>query len=255
MPRIDVVNLVASMLCRNELERYLPEVIGHLREFCDRIIVVDDKSTDGSYEWLLQQSNWQLTVAGNLDESFDEHEGKLRQRLLDVTLAMAPEATHVLSIDADEFVQDGDMLRRELEEHSDAPAWTMTMSEIWKADETHLFVRMDGGWVAHEVLAVWRVPHGRLLKIPERQLAGGRVPRGIEYGTALPSQQILFHFGWTDPLTRAQRYARYMLLDGGQYHSRKHLESIVSPEKAMRLITLPWPDTAWAVDVREKLTR
>jgi glycosyltransferase involved in cell wall biosynthesis len=49
------VKLIASLIVRNELKRYLEPCVAHLLEFCDEIRVLDDRSDDGTREWLAKQ--------------------------------------------------------------------------------------------------------------------------------------------------------------------------------------------------------
>ena len=56
------MRLVASLIGRNELSRYLVPCIESLQEFCDEIRVVDDYSTDGSFQWLSEQENVVVTA-------------------------------------------------------------------------------------------------------------------------------------------------------------------------------------------------
>src|SRR5262245_43513493 len=105
------MKLVASLIVKNELGRYLPECVGHLRDFCDLLVVLDDGSTDRTGEWLDDNTD-EMMVVQHLDPSdgfFSGHEGRKRQALLNLTLNQQPD--WVLAIDADEFISDPVMLR------------------------------------------------------------------------------------------------------------------------------------------------
>src|SRR5262245_21066405 len=122
------VKLVASMIVRNELGRYLRPCINALLGYCDEIRVLDDGSDDGTYEYLSESP---LTrVLRNDGPTFFEHEGAARQRLYEWTLQAQP--THILAIDADEFVEDGHRLRGQLD--LARAAWSLCIQEIWQAD-------------------------------------------------------------------------------------------------------------------------
>jgi hypothetical protein len=244
----------ASLVVRNELDRYLPLVLQHLRGFCDQITILDDHSSDGTFAWLLEEKDEQVSVAVNPAGSFDQHEGRVRQRLLEMTLARAP--THVLAIDADEFVHDGRALRHTLTEDPTAQAWTMNMTEVWNVSEQHLHVRADGGWRPHETPIIWRVPPNRdprMWRIADRKLACPRIPMAVARSAATPAGQRIYHFGWADPATRQARYDRYMRLDRGRFHARSHLASIAWPDSRITFEVIPWPDSEWADPVQAKL--
>ncbi len=236
------MNLTASLVVRNELHRYLEPCVEHLLAFCDTVVVLDDASDDGTREWLIEHPDERLIVAQQSRSTFYEHEGRTRQLLIDTTLAHAP--THVLSIDADEFISDGALLRQRLEADPDTAVWQLNIEEIWRAND-HLYVREDGGWRTHGLAVLWKAPppgiHWRIL---DRKLACRRVPTQVlsEMGRAKPTNVDLLHFGWSNPSERATRYARYTRHDNGKFHASAHLRSIMWPDTRVRLRQRDWPD-------------
>ncbi len=231
------MNLVASLVVRNEVGRYLPACIEHLRAFCDQIVVLDDASDDATRDWLFDQTDDQMGVAYLDRQRFYEHEGKTRDELLRVTLGVKP--THILPLDADELVADGPGLRAMIEERPDVPAWHLPIHEVWQADRERYFTREDGGWPQGRTLA-WKVPTGPL-KFPDRALACGRVPSQIRRLAAQHTNVPLLHLGWLDESTREARVARYTEHDGGRFHARSHLASILDAAQ-VRLEGRAWPD-------------
>jgi len=239
------VKLVASLIVKNELGRYLPECIGHLRDFCDLVVVLDDGSTDRTGEWLDDNTDWQMVVQ-HLDPSdgfFAGHEGRKRQALLDLTLQQFPD--WVLGIDADEFVSDGKLLRQ----YADGPrlVGSLEMEEVWLCDRLGLTLRVDGGWRPHPVPCFWsaRVAgyRGRSLRIADRALACGREPESVRrmFSRSRPTGASILHFGWANPATRQARYERYVTADGGRYHANAHLQSIMWPPADVTLERQRWP--------------
>ena len=251
------MRLVASMIVRNEMNRYLPMCIGSLAEFCDEIRVFDDGSTDGTFEWLAVHPK--VAVLQQPTSTFFEHEGNARQAALRWTLELTPRPTHILTIDADEFVSDGAALRRKLE-HEDhwanprqLQAWTLDMLEVWRADEDCLCIRCDGGWKAHPVPAVFTVPDrpGPDFRIQNRQLACGRTPIEVNRLSARGGMSRLdvdlLHFGWACEPDRPARHERYAVADGGRFHQSTHLNSILWPDNKVRLSAYDWPSGLAAV--------
>jgi glycosyltransferase involved in cell wall biosynthesis len=239
------VNLVAGLVVRNELSRYLELCIDSLLEFCDEVRVIDDRSTDGSYEYLIsgQQVARKISAIGNRGPGFYEHEGRLRQQLLEWTLGAEP--THILAIDADEFIADGRMVRQSLEHQPQQEVWTLGMQEIWKADEGALWIRSDGGWRAHETTALFRVPDVLQSNwgIADKQLSCGREPVYVrnQFRSALRTGTEILHFGWTNESERIPRYERYAVADGGRFHASAHLQSILFEDRRVRLKRRGWP--------------
>lgn len=231
------MKLVGSMIVRNELGRYLRESVGSLLEFCDEIAVLDDGSDDGSLEWLQGQSRVRVSTRPH---AFYEHEGRARQDLLDLTL-VACHPTHVLAIDADEFVSDGRAVRTACEtgEH---PTYSLNMREVWELDGDCLCVREDGGWRSHPVGILWEVPdRPNRLTMRDRALACGRVPEQAAPARGATVCDIL-HFGWTNQAARQARYDRYAIHDGGEFHAGSHLESILWDDDRVVLDGIEWPE-------------
>jgi hypothetical protein len=238
------MNLVASVIVRNELGRYLEDAIGALLEYVDEIRIVDCGSTDGTYEWLLRQPVSVLSApefAG--DTGTFSHEGRARQRLLEWTLAAEP--THILSIDGDEFVADGRLVRHAC--LGPAAVLTLEMLEVWELDGDCICVRADGGWRPHPVPILYRGPTARddasLWRIADRALACGREPLAVRQRmrAARSTGTEILHFGWANQAERAARHARYAAADGGRFHQSGHLDSILWGDDRVTLDGYPWP--------------
>ncbi len=233
------MNLAASLIVHNERARYLEPCIEHLLTFVDQVCIVDDDSTDGTEEWLASLDDERIKVVKTL-QTFFIHEGRARGRLIDWTLSHEP--SHVLSIDADEFVSDGDALRARLEADPDYPAWQLDIEEVWTANQ-HLYTRQDGGWRTHGLACVWKAPGpGEQFTMMDRKLACRRVPEQVLKQRSKPTGVSLLHFGWANPAERQQRYDRYAKHDGGRFHASAHLRSIMWPPARIKLRQRPWPE-------------
>lgn len=239
------MKLVAYMVVHNELDRYLVPCIESLVSYCDGVAIWDDGSTDGTSEYLqgLAASGAPVRVHHEPESAFFDHEGQLRQRALDWTLQES--ATHVLAIDADELVLEGQKLREQL---GQGRAFSLCMREVWKARPESLEIRQDGGWCEHPVPIMWKNV-GRL-PLHNRKLASGRAPAAI--GTLRPrfTDVAIYHFGWANRHDRRARYERYTKHDGGRYHRNTHIESIMYPDMdvttTMETVAAPkpWVDRA-----------
>lgn len=249
------MKLAASLIVRNELGRYLEPCVDHLLEFCDEVVLLDDHSDDGTFRWLLSQGERVQPLRHNSEPEFFKHEGRARQALLEWTLSREP--THVLAIDADEFVDDGPALRRSLEQWDEA-AFGLVMEEIWEAAGDGLCVRQDGGWASHAIPAVWRVPEriDASWRIADRALACGRMPRPVD-SIPLWAYGSLLHFGWANEQERRARYDRYRVADGGRFHASQHLESIMWGCNRVQLQPREWPAglLPWKDAILERATR
>jgi glycosyltransferase involved in cell wall biosynthesis len=243
------VKLVAILLARNELDRYLRPCIASLQTYCDEIRVTDDGSDDDSVAWLSEQERVQV---GALSPSqFWVHEGRTRNIAL--TYAFLSKGTHYISIDADEFIADGQHLRERIEHDPAQPVWTLEMEEVWNADADSLSVRVDGGWRPHPLPIAWRAPeHGQTFRMLDRKLACRRVPMQVLSQPATPSGTEILHLGWLDKTTRRARYDRYMQHDNGKFHASAHLRSIMFSDARVQLRKRGWPAGAVFDGLRER---
>ena len=250
------MKLVVGMIVKNELGRYLPECIGHLLDFVDQIVVLDDGSSDRTGEWLDDNAKgWGRVVVHHVDPEdgfFAGHEGRKRQQLLIHTLNEAPD--WVLNIDADEFVTDGQRVRDYIDEPTQGrQVGVLDMEEVWKADPSWLHIREDGGWRPHPVPCLWSAKlsgmRGRALQISNKALACGREPEVVRryFGRARPTGSSILHFGWANQSARRPRYERYVEADGGQFHRNSHLESIMWPDEQVSLSKHTWPKALTSV--------
>lgn len=246
------MNLTASLVVRNELGRYLELCIDHLLEFCDTVVVLDDASDDGTQEWLNVHPDPRVHFAISPESTFFRHEGQTRQHLLNITLAQNP--SHVLALDADEFVSNGAALRNLLTTDLRSQAWSLLIEEVWDAHPDSLSTREDGGWRQHPLPTLWRRVPDAPYQILNKQLACHRIPvEAFSSRLTTFTELSLLHFGWTDLSTREQRYDRYANHDGGRFHARAHIESIRWPEGRVKLQTRAWPAGAVFDELRERL--
>ncbi len=225
------MKLVASMPIHNEFGRYLQRAVEHALTYCDEVRVLDNGSDDGGADWLEAQERVVVQRLEGPGWSQDGgHEGKVRQALLEHTLAGEP--THVLALDADELVPRGAELRKAIKGRPDRPVWALRVVEAWSEDPW--LIRVDGGWRPRHAPVVYRVPSSRdedwrmrdvRLACPREPVAVGDLYRRAGRRAQLPID--LVHLGWANPAERETRAARYFEHDGGKFHRNEHLESIL----------------------------
>lgn len=236
------MKLVASMIVRNELGRYLPLAVKHLRTFCDEIRVLDDNSDDGTFEWLDDEEQFLngVRVLRNVGPAFFEYESKARQYLLEWTMEAEPD--YVLSIDADEFIDNPNRVKRVITEMQ-KPVYTLDMIEVWNATPRGIQIRVDGHWGPRKCPILWRAPEklDGYWYIPDRKLACGREPLAVRRAGFEPCGANILHFGWTNKAARQARYDRYAEHDQGKFHKDAHLQSIMWGDDRVRVEQRNWP--------------
>lgn len=247
--------LCASVIVRDELDRYLGPCLDSLLEFCDTICILDDSSTDGWEKTLTPgwgTAGSRVTVLRhsvpdrNAHDAFHLH-AAARTALMRFTLA--GDADYVLAIDADELVTDGAAVRKACERRPEAVSTVIT--EVWEACNELLCTREDGGWRQHPIANVWSTARfrGEALKLTDRGTATGRVPDVVHRARVIPSGAATLHFGWACRADRPERFARYGGPDEG--HASAHVKSIMWPDELVTLKPEPWP--TWPAGVRDQV--
>ena len=232
------MRLVASMIVKNELGRYLPLAVEHLLTYVDEVRVLDDGSTDGTFEWLDAKDG--VHVLRNPGPAFFEHEGLARQNLFEWTLRGLPD--YVLAIDADEFVTDAGFLRGSIV--NNGHVYTLSLVEAWVVSDRGIDIRIDGQWGPRRIPILYSTPRqARNWKMSQKQLACGREPvQVIQRARRAPATgSTIMHFGWANEHERQVRAQRYYDHDNGKFHQDRHLQSILWTDRRVRLKRLPWP--------------
>jgi hypothetical protein len=195
--------IVALIQVRNELQ-YLPEVLLHLDHYCDGIILLDDGSTDGSYEAAMSEKL--LLKVKKLPEALF-NDLKLRNITLD--LAAFIDAEWLFFFDADERFHEAYADLYSIANRQDMDSVSFSVIHLWNDEscyKVNLPERTDG------ILSRLRMfrSYGHLQIIANR----------ILHFPAVPFQQrryhapvLIKHYGNIDPATRKMKYERYTKQD------------------------------------------
>lgn len=229
------MNLIGSLIVRNERHRYVDLVVDHLLEFVDLVCVLDDGSSDG---WTDRRRRVKILREPERDSAAFFKHSSARQRLLDFTIKHEP--TLILAVDADEFITDGQALRKAAEGERFG-AYNVCLQEVWRVRDDELNIRQDGGWSEHDVALLWRPDRVKNLTITDRGHATGRTPDEVGRLPATHTCSALLHLGWSNVSERAERFERYAVGDAGKYHAKAHIASIMFPDEKIRMTPVPWP--------------
>ena len=227
MPRV-----IAQMVARNEVDRFLPDVLEHLSKLVDLIVFTDDASDDGTP--LIAKGFGCETFESPWDESqFKINEGALRQYAWHNLEKFAQQGDWILAIDADEKLYGRNPLSEVIKTNMDVLG--IVFYHMW--NETHF--RVDKAWRPSVSSRLFRYYPNGMFK--QRKLACGSEPtyvqelirmQKVDWNTGLHMQ----HLGYVKDEDKKAKHERYMLLDGGDFHSRAHIESIMDPKP----ILFPW---------------
>jgi len=224
------------MRVRNEAGRYLSTCLESLERVADRIVVLDDASTDGTPD--VCRAHARVTYHRREQRLFDRDESALRRSLWDLTLAEQPD--WILALDADERFEPGaEALIRDLCRQDDYDVVSFRIFDLWGSEGR---VRVDGAWNPwnrFSPLLVRRVP-GLSPEWPAARIHCGRFPAAYVSRTYFSSHLRVLHYGWANAAEHDAKHSFYAARDlatAGEV--RPHTQSI----QDAGAVTEPWVAT------------
>ena len=132
--------LLVQMIVRNEADRYLKEVLKEISKSADKIIILDDNSTDDTVEICRSFPN--TYVEANTTCEFVVNESKLRERLWEMVRRRGFEGDWVLTLDADEIFDEAFSAELAILMSSSYDWVSFHLLDLWNRKE----YRRDGFW-------------------------------------------------------------------------------------------------------------
>jgi glycosyltransferase involved in cell wall biosynthesis len=224
------MKIVANMIGHNEADRYLPDVLKHLRPLVDEIVFTDDASTDNTLE-VAQEFGAHAYKSLWKEPMFKVNEGRLRQTSWWNMENHAEEGDWILAIDCDEKLYETfDKIKmRDLIQEKEYDVINIKFVHMWS--NTHF--RVDKLWAPTDSQRLFRYQQGARYK--NRNLACGAEPmyviKALKNGRYLRNSGLMMqHLGYAAEGDKALKHERYMELDKGKYHNIDHLNSIIDKE-------------------------
>lgn len=226
-----------AMILRNELSRHLQKAAECATEVAalngGSLIVTDDCSDDGSYEFMREFTS---RIRQFDHPMFMKHEGIARQAHYEWVSMHVHSGDWVLSLDADETVNDPRLVREQVEEAERRQAYVVLMPlyEFWSEDPP--LYRTDGFWHGTLASRLYRFENGG--RIQDKEFACGSEPtyvgERVRSGRALKQNDLhLLHWGYVFTRDRLAKYERYSQREGGHGHNDQHIRSIVDPNPSL----------------------
>lgn len=226
----------------NEMQKgNLVRFVEHVKPLVDALIVYDDGSTDGSYEYLLGQTPYVIRGSHNDFASETSH----KQMLLQEALKLVPD--FILWLDADEVLtaNAADCLQSLcamcIEQQFDA--LVLHELNIWRS---HSWRRLDSLFDAGWFVRLWKVVPGMCYKETRPGLHQRSYPSNIERLGWIDTVQVL-HYGFSSEQRLAHKYLVY------QSHGQRGydmLDRLISEEQLV-LEKVPqelFPEDLWVDD-------
>lgn len=197
--------LVTALLVKDEADKYLERVLTRCLQFSDKVLVLDDGSTDGSdrMAWRLGCEVRRRTGAGMWG-----NEAPARAELWDWGAEEAGDGW-LLVCDADMELH-GDP--RPLTLSRQHTAWAFVLYDMWSPKE----YRKDSFWQGHRHPRPWMFKPSAMRSEapiwPARGLHTGHAPLNFRYDTGILDNRQLYwvHLAYSTPELRAQKYQQYL---------------------------------------------
>lgn len=219
--------LIANMVGRNEADRFLPEVLDHLKSCVDEIVFTDDCSDDNTPEIA---HKYGAMVYKTETPTFVVHEGNLRNFAWSNLMKHANPGDWILAIDCDEKLW-ATVPNLSLNKLINLSYDVLNIQFIHKWNATQY--RVDKAWAPHPSSRLFRYYLGG--KFKDSKLACGSEPTYVQTLIArgnylLETGLVMEHLGYQRDEDKKAKYERYMNLDGGDFHAKAHIESIMDPD-------------------------
>lgn len=222
--------LIVAALVRNEADRFLRSALRAWSEFADRIVILDDNSTDKTVEVARSFEKAVVLERYGASEAMWGRESQARRELWDAALENSEPGDAILWLDADmvPMRDPRDLLDPGID------SYLFTLYDLWGEDERgRLLYREDAYWRGHMNPRVWMIrrPHELKVEWNARGVHCGHLPANwtSERAMFVPPQWALLHYGYFDPADRHAKYAQYAkVMHQLSQHEWEHARTIVS---------------------------
>lgn len=219
--------IVVSMMVRNEAGRHLDRALRSAMDVAqagDGLVVVTDDASDDDTAQVCADAG--AVVFENGVPEFWEHEGRARQRHYERTSQYCNPGDWVLSLDADETINDPQRLVAAVEQAKTRGARRVAfpLYEFW--DESRY--RVDGFWFGTKCgrLYAWQKSGPG---IAQKEMGCGSEPEYTKNAPMIVVDELhLLHWGYSREVDRVAKHARYTSRLNGHGHNDRHVQSIVT---------------------------
>jgi len=228
------MKLICAMIMKDESSRYLTEVLKEANRYSDKIVILDDNSTDNSIEIA---EKLKARVYTHNDESlFWKQEHTLREYLWrEILPREADPGDWILALDSDEILAEQFRISKDiLLRQENVGTYTFRIYEAWGSRDK---VRIDKFWnpLGKETPMLTRFEPSVNYQFPKIGLHSGRLPMN-KLSPMVPSGCSVLHLGWSNPKEHESKINKYLENDPNPHPQMvEHYKSMREPP-----VTVEW---------------
>ena len=214
---------VAAILARNEADRYLKETIESLQPLCDKILVLDDGSTDSTIA-LSRSLGCEVRSREALQPMWGQ-ESTARQQLWAWGSEEAGDGWLYIS-DSDHVTQCDPSDWRQMLTSWNVNAWAFPLLDLWDSPTTF---RVDGFWQGYKTARPWlfKPSVSGPQSWSDRGIHTGHCPQA-DWLVGLAERARILHLGWMKESDRKEKYLRYAEVgDSLSPWEKSHLQTVL----------------------------
>lgn len=228
-----MAKLTLMMLVKNEADRYLKQTLDSASEYVDEIVILDDNSTDDTYE-ICKSYPKVVRIERVQGVDFATNESAPRRQLFDMTCETNPD--WIISLDADEIMEN--RFKREIRTLIDNPGgnywFGIVFHHFWHSI-THY--RVDKLWAPCAGPRIFRFIPGYEYTWQQSRLHCGSLPNNIFSNfTGKNTDYRVKHYGYAgSPERTRQKYDWYIERDpNSEMCPRSHYDSMLDTDPVLR---------------------
>ena len=224
---MDKINLLLSIIVKNEADRYLDQVLESAKKYVDFILIIDDVSTDGTVALCEERLRGFPHKIIARKTSLFENEGKARNFQWKECQKLEPE--WIMILDGDELFEAAMVDHIEAMLASDKDAFYFRLYDFWNATE----YREDRLWQAHHYYRPFMMRNKQEIDYtyPDVERHCGRFPSEITHFPYALSNVRLKHMGWSKEIDRQRKYEHYLKIDpDGKFGNLEQYKSILDED-------------------------
>lgn len=242
--------IVVACVQRNEMDRYLPNLLQGWATFADKIVILDDRSSEDQRERLeaaLEALPIETTtVTSEASEALWGNESPLRQQLWQLALRESAEGDWIFILDADMIPLQNptpilQLVADDVYEAFNAVAFPLY--DLWHYNP--LLYREDRFWQGHRHARVWVVRHlndssSSAWEWSKRGVHTGHIPTNYPVAAFIaPAHMAILHLAYMDEEDRTAKHRQYTdLADQLTAEEYAHADSII--DENPNLLPLPF---------------